>query len=291
KQHLCNGTFKAKKASGWLIPADNAKWICSKTGLTSCVSMSYLKTMKEFWVQILLIPKITYHPKEYEYQLEPIFIHQLAKREPITALTLGTIIALSTAGAGTGVTSLIRQDQEFTALKAAVDEDLLRIEQSITALEKSVRSLSEVVLQNRRGLDLLFLKEGGLCVALKEECYLYADHTGLVRDTMNKLRENIEKRKREYESRQNWYETWFRQSPWLTTLLSTIAGPLILLTLILVFGPCICNKVIAIMRNRLEAAHLLLIKAKYEQIPDQDDIELFALSNQELQWFDEQNGE
>lgn len=138
---------------------------------------------------IQLIPRVYYHPGD---SLEEEYTNTRFKREPITltlALLMGAGIA---AGVGTGITELVEGRQGIQSLKDAVNEDLRLLEKSIDALEKSLTSLSEVVLQNRRGLDLLFLKEGGLCAALKEECCFYADHTRVVRDSMQKLRERLE---------------------------------------------------------------------------------------------------
>lgn len=287
--YLCNYTLtanKSKQPAKWLIPAVNARWICKDTGVTPCVSLDIFRDDTHFCIQVLIVPKILYHPESFMYENQINQEHHLSKREPVTALTLAAIMILGGAGVGTGITSLIKQSQDFTALRIAVDEDLVRIEKSISALEKSVRSLSEVVLQNRRGLDLLLLPQGGLCAALKEECCVYADHTGVVRDTMTKLHEGLEKRRREREAQRSWYESWFNQSPWLTTLLSTIAGPLILIVLGLTFGPSIFNKILEIVHNQLEAAHLMIIRAKYEPLEQENAL---ILSQKALQQFDEQN--
>jgi hypothetical protein len=78
---------------------------------------------------------------------------------------------------------LITGDINFKTLSKQIDQDLRELEQSITNSESSLDSLAEMVLQNHRGLDLLFLKQGGLCVALGENCF-YTNHSGVIKNSM-----------------------------------------------------------------------------------------------------------
>uniref|UniRef100_A0A669QKI6 Envelope glycoprotein n=1 Tax=Phasianus colchicus TaxID=9054 RepID=A0A669QKI6_PHACC len=250
---LCNSTISgngiANKTNAkfkWLIPTEGAKWVCSDIGMTPCISLEVFNR-SEFCIQIVIIPWLMYHSNEdVMYQLEGSLIRQ--KREPITTITLAALLIAGGVGAGTGIASLVK-NTEIQALQQAVDEDLDRIEQSSDKLATSVKSLSEEVLQNRRGLDLLFQKEGGLCVALQEECCSFVDHTGAVKDSMAELRKRLEQRKRDREIGRSWYEGWFNVSPWLTTLLSALAGPLITIVLGLIFGPCIIKYLLQLIKK------------------------------------------
>ncbi|XP_027766199.1 olfactory receptor 14J1-like, partial [Empidonax traillii] len=97
----------------------------------------------EYCVQVIVIPKIYFHPENYVYDSMTVPDHHLAKREPITAVTVALLMLAGGTGAGTGIASLVRQNREFSALKIAIDEDIARIEESITALANSLKSLSE----------------------------------------------------------------------------------------------------------------------------------------------------
>ncbi|KFQ41562.1 hypothetical protein N333_11619, partial [Nestor notabilis] len=261
KKHLCVNTAQDKIPAKWLILANNTKWVCSTIGVTPCLSLDIFNETSEYCVQLTIVPKIFYHPEDFAYNSHITLDHHLSKREPLTALTIALLMFMGGAGIGTGVASLVQQNKEFSALRMAVDEDLARLEQSISALEKSIRSLSEVVLQNRRGLDLMFLKQGGVCAVLKEECCVYADHTGIVRDTMTKLQEGLEKRKREREAaQQNWFASWFNHSPWLTTLVSTLIGPIAMILIALILGPCILNRLVSFVKSRLESVNIMLLR-------------------------------
>ena len=150
KQTLCaqsgNGTNFTNKT--YIIPKVRGWWMCSQTGLTPCLHLAVFNQSTEFCVMVVIIPKITYHPEEVLYNFWDTPAPR-QKREPVTAITLATLFALGAAGTGTGIASPTTQHQGLITLRVAIDEDIARIEKSMMALEKSLASLSEVVLQNR----------------------------------------------------------------------------------------------------------------------------------------------
>ena len=100
-----------------------------------------------------------------------------------------------------GISALVSQNQYYSSLHVAIDVDIEHIEKSISHLEEPLSPLTEVVLQNRRGLDLLFLNQGGLCASLGEECCFFTDHLGRIKDNMATIREGLARQKREHEAR------------------------------------------------------------------------------------------
>ena len=56
----------------------------------------------------------------------------------------------------------------------------------------------------------------------------------------------------------------FDSSPWLTILISTITEPLIMVLLLLTFGPCINNKLSQYMKQRLGTIQLMVTRSQYQ---------------------------
>ena len=49
----------------------------------------------------------------------------------------------------------------------------------------------------------------------------------------------------------------------MTTLFSVLAGPILLICLVLIFGPCIINKGIAFIQGRVDAVKLMVLQRQY----------------------------
>lgn len=91
------------------------------------------------------------------------------KRDLRVPITLSAILSLDLIGAGTGTASVVTHQHAYTNLRNAIHFDIQKTETAISHLQESLSPLSEVVLQNHRGLDLILMQQGGLCTTLGEE--------------------------------------------------------------------------------------------------------------------------
>lgn len=80
---------------------------------------------------------------------------------------------------------------------------------------------------------------------------------------MSKLRKRLDKRQRDREAHQGCFESWFGRSPWMTTLISSLMGPFLVLLLLLIKGPCVLNKLVTFIRERVSAVQVLMLHQQY----------------------------
>jgi hypothetical protein len=124
--------------------------------------------------------------------------------------------------------------------------------------------------KNHRGLDLLFLQQGELCAALKEESCFYVDKTGVVKESMRKVRKGLGKRVRESEREESWYKNWFSTSLWFSTLLPSILGPLVGLILLISFGPWPLNRLTNFVKCQIDDLAAKSIHVHYYKLAMED---------------------
>jgi hypothetical protein len=52
----------------------------------------------------------------------------------------------------------------------------------------------------------------------------------------------------------------------MTSLISTVAEPVLMICLALVFGPCIINKGMAFIQSRIDAVKLMVLQRQYQPV-------------------------
>ena len=106
-----------------------------------------------------------------------------------------------------------------------------------------------MVLQNRRGLDLLTAEKGGLCLFLEKGCCFSTNKSCIVKEATRNLTNRASRICQDVSnSWENWLSNW-NWMPWVLPFL----GPLLLLTLILTFSPCLMRLFSKFLQDHLQA--------------------------------------
>jgi len=87
---------------------------------------------------------------------------------------------------------------------------------------------------------------------------------------MKKFRKGLEKRKQEREKAEKWYQNWFSDSPWLSTLLPSLLGPLVGLLLLISFGSWAFNHLTSFVKQQVDNIAAKSIQVYYHRLAMED---------------------
>ena len=152
----------------------------------------------------------------------------------IAPLLIGTGIA---AALGTGIGGISTSAHFYYKLSQELNEDMEQVVESFVLVQRQISSLASVALQNRQALDLLTTEKRGACLFPREDCCYFINETGIVQGRVKELRDRIECRRKELQNLYTPQNLFQLALPWLLPFL----GPLVLIILFLLFGPCLFN--------------------------------------------------
>ena len=166
-------------------------------------------------------------------------------------------IGMGTGGIASSTTFYHTLSKDFT-------DDIERVAKSLVALQDQLDSLAGVVLQNRRGLDLLDTWKGRTLPLLEWRMLLLykpvrnsQEHGPTAKGTNHKRKEKLA------NSWGNWSNIWSWPS-WLLPL----TGPHFMLFAALLFGPCIFNAITQFITSHTESTKLQMVIVQYSPIND-----------------------
>jgi hypothetical protein len=129
-------------------------------------------------------------------------------------------------------------------------------------LERSLNSLAEMVLDHRLALDYMLAQQGGVCAIANTSCCVYINNSGQIElRTQNILLQAkwLQTRSSEFPSVP---QVWEQIKQWLPSInwFVPFLGPILVVILFLVFGPCILRLIVKFVSSHLEAVKLQMVK-------------------------------
>lgn len=252
----CSEVIPAPLGPGCLPPG--RVWICGG-------NLAY-SLFPQNWTGIcapaLVLPNIDIIPGTETIPLPSINFLGGAHRSRRAIMFLPLLAGLGVAGGlATGSAGLAISVDKYNKLSQKLVSDVQTVYKSINDLQDQIDSVAEVVLQNRRGLDLLLAEQEGLCVALQEKCCFYTNKSGIVRDRIRHHQEELAQRRQELLDGPLW-SLWGGILPYLIPLL----GPLLGLLLLVAIGPCIINKLTTFIRAQVSEVKLMVLRQQYQDL-------------------------
>ena len=127
------------------------------------------------------------------------------------------------------------------------------------SIQRQINSLASVALQNRRALELLTAEKGGTYLFLREDCCYFVNKIGIVQGRVKELRDKIERCRKELQNLYTPQNLFQQVLPWLLPFL----GPLVLIILFLLFGPCLFNLFQRFLQERIQAISRDQVKTSF----------------------------